>query len=683
MGAGQPARPTLNAPSDGATGVSTAPTLDVSVSDPDSSSLTVTFYGRPVSAPPSDFTVVVLPDTQSYVSNPSYSAIFGAQTQWIVNTKDSLNAVFVSHVGDIVEHIDSSVQEWQDVGGYMATLDSSGVRSNMALGNHDMSAGGVANRFDEYFPVSRYEGFDWYGGYLGSEPLYDPVNRQNKDNYELFSVGSLDFLVIHLEDDVPSYALNWADRILEAYPNRRAIIATHAYLSSSGSRPTSATYRTDDGNSAETVWQQLIKPHCNVFLVVNGHELGEARRTDLNDCGEPVYQVVQDYQGRANGGDGWLRYFTFSPDDNRIYAYTYSPTRNGGLGEFETDANSQFTLDYDMQGSTDFQVIATNVGVPSGSNTTAVWPGLSPGTQYEWYVTASDGVHTTSGPGWTFTTEFPPTPTATPAATATYTRTPTKTYTPTPTETYTPTPTPTATLCPGDADCDGILDIADNCPTVSNSDQKNSDGGRHPNGPKIPYEWASNPAQDKLGDACDPDNDNDALPDSSENELICPYRLNADSDDDRVVDGYEVNNGTGVCDSGSRPTCTDTADSDGDGLINCIEHMGYNTCAFTGDTTPGWSTCAVPMDSDGDGCADILEVLDINGDRVNSVGDLSALARRSAPVPWPGFEPDPVSDKIYDVNKDGLLTIGDLSLMARNTCREKPGLLGCPACAPE
>jgi len=240
-----------------------------------------------------------------------------------------------------------------------------------------------------------------------------------------------------------------------------------------------------------------------------------------------------------------------------------------------------------------------------------------------------------------------------------------------------PTPTPSATACPGDADCDGVLDSVDNCPSVSNPDQTNSDGGSRPNGPKISGEWASNPAQDKLGDACDPDNDNDALPDSSENELICPYSLNADSDGDMVVDGYEVNNGTFVCDPGSRPTCTDTSDSDGDGLINCIEHSGYNTCASTNDTTPGWSTCAVPIDSDNDGCADVLEVMDINGDRVNSVGDLTALARRSAPVPWPGFEPDPISDKIYDVNKDGLITIGDLSLMARNTCREKPGLLGC------
>ena len=272
-----PALPTLNAPPSGAVGVSTSPTLDVSVSDPESAPLTVTFYGRPVvPTPPPDFTIVVLPDTQNYVSNPAYSSIFGAQTQWIASTKDSLNPVFVTQVGDIVNNMDAP-QEWTDASGYMATLDANGIRSNVAPGNHDMSPSGGASNFDTYFPVSRYGGFSWYGGYLGSEPLYDLVNRQNKDNYELFAVDGLDFIVIHLEDDVPSYALQWANRILDRYPDRRAIISTHAFLSTSGSRPTSSTYRTDDATSAENVWQQLVKPNCNVFLVVSGHYPGEAR----------------------------------------------------------------------------------------------------------------------------------------------------------------------------------------------------------------------------------------------------------------------------------------------------------------------------------------------------------------------------------------------------------------------
>ena len=51
------------------------------------------------------------------------------------------------------------------------------------------------------------------------------------------------------------------------------------------------------------------------------------------------------------------------------------------------------------------------------------------------------------------------------------------------------------------------------------------------------------------------------------------------------------------------------------------------------------------------------------------------LAKRAALLP--GFESDPVSDKIYDVNKDGKISVGDQTLMAKNTCQLKPWLLGC------
>ncbi len=50
----KPHQPVLVAPADGATGVSTSPTLEVTVSDPQEDSLDVTFYGRQVGAPTYD-----------------------------------------------------------------------------------------------------------------------------------------------------------------------------------------------------------------------------------------------------------------------------------------------------------------------------------------------------------------------------------------------------------------------------------------------------------------------------------------------------------------------------------------------------------------------------------------------------------------------------------------------------
>ena len=130
-------------------------------------------------------------------------------------------------------------------------------------------------------------------------------------------------------------------------------------MNTSNARPTSPISR-PDGRSAEYVWNNLIKTNCQIHLVLNGHYPGEGRRRDLNNCNEPVHQLLADYQSRANGGDGWLRYMTFRPADNEIDVRTYSPT----LSSYETDANSQFTLDFDMTAAgAPFQVIGTDTNV--------------------------------------------------------------------------------------------------------------------------------------------------------------------------------------------------------------------------------------------------------------------------------------------------------------------------------
>ena len=52
------------------------------------------------------FTIIVLPDTQHYVQKDKYPETlkcFESQIQWIIENREKLNIVFVSHVGDITE----------------------------------------------------------------------------------------------------------------------------------------------------------------------------------------------------------------------------------------------------------------------------------------------------------------------------------------------------------------------------------------------------------------------------------------------------------------------------------------------------------------------------------------------------------------------------------------------------
>ena len=318
--------------------------------------------------------------------------------------KGDMNIAFVTHLGDIVEHIDQDDLEWQRSSSRMAVLDSNGVKNGVAPGNHDMSSSGVATNFDQYFPVSRYAGV----------PVVRRLPRRRSAGSDQPPEQGQLRAVLSERDRLhhhPSRVRHARVRARMGRPDPRAVSEPagdplHPRLPEHVSRPAHLAVNRPDGNSAADVWTVARQTNCNVFLFVNGHYPGEARRTDLNNCGQPVHQVLSDYQSRTNGGDGWLRYYTFKPAENKIYAYTYSPSRNGGQGEFETDAGSQFTLDYDMNGSSaGFQEIGSSTG-PAG-NVTQSWPGRSPSTEYEWYATVSDGQSTTTSARGSFTTGAP------------------------------------------------------------------------------------------------------------------------------------------------------------------------------------------------------------------------------------------------------------------------------------
>ena len=114
------------------------------------------------------------------------------------------------------------------------------------------------------------------------------------------------------------------------YPNSRVIVVTHDYLGLDGER-------TEEGNH---IWNNFVAPHADqVFLVLCGHKHGEANRTDVvND--HQVHELLSDYQDVENGGNGWLRILEFYPQEEEIRVKTFSPY----LNSYETDANSQFTI---------------------------------------------------------------------------------------------------------------------------------------------------------------------------------------------------------------------------------------------------------------------------------------------------------------------------------------------------
>lgn len=407
---------TLVGPADGAT-TGAVPTLSVVADDPDGGSLDVVLEGRPVGAtvpgPTSaaPFSIVVVPDTQNY----SYAneANLEAQLRWVRDSRAALGTAFVIQLGDLVSDWDVP-RQWTNVSTAFRILDDAAVPYTVLPGNHDFDeATGDLAEYEARFGVARFAGAAWndastrYGGHLGQSQFGpDPVDRGNGDSYALFTAGGRDFLVLNLEWEAPRVALDWAERVIDAHPGRIVILATHSFLRVDGLRNVAAERR--GGTSQTALWQDFVRTNCEIRLVVAGHahdgDLGEANRTDANACGQPVHQILSNYQARANGGDGWLRTYRFDPAAGTMRAETYSPV----LGRSETDASSAFTLPFPLAEPqpAPFAPIASRT-VAAGGTAAAPWEGLAADTAYEWRAVVDDGTTRTTSPTWTLRTPPP------------------------------------------------------------------------------------------------------------------------------------------------------------------------------------------------------------------------------------------------------------------------------------
>jgi hypothetical protein len=174
--------------------------------------------------------------------------------------------------------------------------------------------------------------------------------------------------------------------------------------------------------------------------------------------------------------------------------------------------------------------------------------------------------------------------------------------------------------------------------------------------PPKPFDDITLPASpDAIGDACDPDDDNDGRPDLEE---INGYGCNGavtnpavgDSDGDQALDGPECDLGANPLSSASEPApaaCGPSTDADGDKLIAFREVCYYNTDPLN-------------VNTDGDSRNDGCEVYSVNGDLAVNVLDLQQVAIEQGLVTPPGT----AVRNNYDVTKSGNIDVIDLQQVA-------------------
>jgi len=280
--------------------------------------------------------------------------------------------------------------EWLNAIKAIDVLDATGVPFGLSIGNHDFDnmfysapeayppLVSTPSWWKKYFGSgSKYfRGKPWYGGasdevgYIstgatgsgtGEYPAAGTPCNYGLSSYQLFSAGGKRFLHISLELEANNDAIAWAQKAIDGHPDFATIVTTHSYISppvwgdnnpfldpSDPAARNTAQWLIGSPlgyNAAENIWAKLIAPNNQIFLVLCGHSWtstsnlttevepcgpgvskGENVRIDKNNDGNPVYQVLTDYQGNttlgSGGGDGWYRFMQFDVESRNIHFYT-------------------------------------------------------------------------------------------------------------------------------------------------------------------------------------------------------------------------------------------------------------------------------------------------------------------------------------------------------------------------
>lgn len=309
-----------------------------------------TSYQAPALSSEDSWSMVLIPDPQSYVKYERNQGILDLMTGWISEQVMPLNIEMVLCTGDLVEHNgwlnpnereanQAGKQQWEAVARSFGRLDGK-VPYVAATGNHDYGVKNIENRrsqYNTYFPVDKNP--------LAQRLLRDVGQDINGDpsltnaTYEFKSPHGKDFLVMVLEFAPRDTVINWALNVVnqDRYRDHTVILLIHSYLNSNSEHIVTEGYPITDGNYGAAVFEKLVKPSHNIRMVFSGHigrpddPLGHIGfRTDMNAGGKTVHQMVFNSQALGggwfgNGGDGWIRLLEFMPDGKTVNVKTFSP----------------------------------------------------------------------------------------------------------------------------------------------------------------------------------------------------------------------------------------------------------------------------------------------------------------------------------------------------------------------
>ncbi len=339
-----------------------------------------------------DFTLAWESDTQYYNASES---IYDRQTsihKFLLGERDDLNLQYLMHTGDIVDQSKDEAQ-WLRADPTYRTLDEAGLPYGVLAGNHDVDQQtNDYSDYSRYFGEQRFAGNPWYGG----------SHLDNRGHYDLITAGGVDFLMIYMGWAPGDEQIAWLNEVLAKYPERIAFLNLHEYMLTTGGL----------GPIPQRIYDEVVATNPNVRFVSSGHYHDAYTRLDqFDDDGDgtpdrTVTQMLFDYQGLPNGGEGFMRLLHFDNEGRKILVRTYSDY----LKQYNSEDPSlelqhqQFEIPYAQAGIVPVtktlaadafradvfttEEIASYQDLESGSEPTATWsPGLG---EHSWFVKSVD-----------------------------------------------------------------------------------------------------------------------------------------------------------------------------------------------------------------------------------------------------------------------------------------------------
>ena len=309
------------------------------------------------------FSMILIPDPQSYTKFAANQPLFDLQTAWVAQNIDRLNIKAALFTGDMVEQNGKQIsaplpneyngdqtgrQQWEAVSRALSRLDNR-LPYVVAQGNHDI---GEITATDRHTIMPNYvypeRNILFEKCLVSTCQNWQGVHTMENSAYEFHDKAWGDLLVITLEFAPRDEAIAWAKALTESdkYKNHKVILLVHSWLNTAGDRITQEGYTLRPCNWADDVWKKLVYPSKNIVMVLSGHSgaapkiEGDVKSTNFKPTSS--YRIDKAADGRSipqmmfnsqqgdgdwngNGGDCWLRILEFKPDGKTIGVRTFSP----------------------------------------------------------------------------------------------------------------------------------------------------------------------------------------------------------------------------------------------------------------------------------------------------------------------------------------------------------------------